>query len=218
MTPLASLRLAVLTTTLLAACSDPAKDKSHADVGAPIATTSAAAMQANPAAMGDTFAITAQNSKISWTGSKVTGSHTGTFGGYSGSISLAGDRPETGRVTLDIDMTTLMVDPDKLLTHLKSNEFFDVEKFPKATFVSTNIKPGGDKGASHTVTGNLTLHGVTKSISFPATIHREGNVVTVKSEFSINRRDFNVNYPGKPNDLIRDDILLSLDLHADKKG
>ena len=61
-------------------------------------------------------------------------------------------------------------DTPDLTKHLKTADFFDVAKYPEATFVSTAIKPGGEKGASHTVTDNLTLHGATKSITFPATI------------------------------------------------
>jgi len=69
-------------------------------------------------------------------------------------------------------------------------------------------------GAQKTVTGNLDLHGVTKIITFPAEIHIADVAVTVKAEFAINRKDFNINYPGKPNDLIRDNVVIKLDLKA----
>ena len=64
------------------------------------------------------------------------------------------------------------------------------------------------------MTGNLDLHGVTKSISFPADIQISDNEVAVKAEFAINRKDFNINYPGRPNDLIRDNVVIKLDLKA----
>jgi len=99
---------------------------------------------------------------------------------------------------------------------LKSPDFFDVEKFPKAKFVSTAIKAGGDNGATHTVTGNLELHGVTKAITFPAQIKVDPDAVSVVAEFSINRKDFSIVYPGMPDDLIKDDVLLKLSLHAKK--
>ncbi|HAB16177.1 MAG TPA: hypothetical protein DCE44_06985, partial [Verrucomicrobiales bacterium] len=63
-------------------------------------------------------------------------------------------------------------------------------------------------------TGNLNLHGVTKSISFPATVQLAPDAVTLKAEFAINRRDFNINFPGMPNDLIRDNVVLNLDIKA----
>jgi polyisoprenoid-binding protein YceI len=64
------------------------------------------------------------------------------------------------------------------------------------------------------VTGNLDLHGVTKSISFPADIQVSNDEVTVKAEFAINRRDFGINYRGQANDLIRDNVVIKLDLKA----
>jgi len=67
-----------------------------------------------------------------------------------------------------------------------------------------------------TVTGNLELHGVKKSIRFPATFTVEGGVVKANAEFSINRRDFGLVYPGMPDDLIRDDVLIRLAIQAPK--
>jgi len=62
--------------------------------------------------------------------------------------------------------------------------------------------------------GNLDLHGVKKSVSFPAEIQASPKALSVKAEFAINRRDFNINYPGMPNDLIRDQVVLKLDIKA----
>jgi polyisoprenoid-binding protein YceI len=101
---------------------------------------------------------------------------------------------------------------------LKSADFFDAEKFPKATFVSTSVKPGGEKNATHTVTGNLTMHGVTKSISFPATIRLAPGSAEADAEFAINRKDFGIMYPGASDDLIRDDVLIKLTIRAKKAG
>ena len=94
----------------------------------------------------------------------------------------------------------------------------DVAKFPKASFASTSIKAGGEKGASHTVTGNLTLHGVTKSITFPATIKTTGTGIDADAEFAINRKDFGLVYAGKPDDLIRDDVVIKLTIRSRSKG
>ena len=66
----------------------------------------------------------------------------------------------------------------------------------------------------NTLTGDLELHGVTKSITFPADVQVAEDAVTVKAEFAINRKDFNINFPGKPNDLIRDNVVLKLDIKA----
>ena len=67
--------------------------------------------------------------------------------------------------------------------------------------------------STHTVSGNLTIKGIKKSISFPATI-TSNNGFQMTSEFSINRKDFNITYKGKPDDLIRDDVLLQLDFKS----
>jgi polyisoprenoid-binding protein YceI len=193
----------------LGACSDPAADKTKA-------VTGQAAQVASPqSAQGQKYQITSQNSKIEFVGSKVTGSEHGSFGNFSGQIDYAGT-PENSRVNITINMDSVQTDSDGLAKHLKTADFFDVEKFPQATFVSTAIKAGGDKGASHTVTGNLTLHGVTKSISFPATIAVTPDTASVDSSFSINRRDFGINYAGKANDLIRDDVVLTFHIRANK--
>ena len=195
---------------LLAACGDPATNKSRA-------VTSAAA-QASPQTSpvgGQKHLITSQNSKIEFTGSQVVGHHDGSFQKFNGEIDYTG-QPETSRVNVTIDTSSLNADDPQLTAHLKTADFFDVVKYPTATFVSTAIKPGGDKGASHTVTGNLTMHGVTKSVTFPATITATADAVNVDANFSLNRKDFNLNYAGPANNLIRDDVVLTLKIHATK--
>ncbi len=120
-------------------------------------------------------------------------------------------------MSVDIDTDSLFSpDGDRLVGHLKSADFFDVAKFPKASFVSTEVKKGGDKGASHTVTGNLTLHGVTKGVSFPANVRTTAGGVDVDAEFAINRKDFGLVYAGKPDDLIRDDVVIRLTIRSKK--
>lgn len=194
----------------LGACSDPAADKSRAVTGEATQTASPAA-----ATQGQKYQITAQNSKIEFVGSKVTGSHNGSFGDFSGTVDFVGNI-EQSRVNITIKADSLTTDTPDLTKHLKTADFFDVAKFPEATFASTSIKAGGEKGASHTVTGNLTLHGVTKAITFPATIKVSPDLATVDSSFSINRKDFGINYAGARDNLIRDDVVLTLTIRANK--
>jgi polyisoprenoid-binding protein YceI len=193
----------------LTACHDPAADTSKA-------TTGEAAQVASPAAArGQKYLITPQNSKIEFIGSKVTGKHNGSFGDFSGQIDHAGS-PETSHVSITIKTDSITTDTPDLTKHLKTADFFDVAKYPEATFVSTAIKPGGENGATHTVTGNLTLHGVTKAITFPATINVTPDAATVESSFSVNRKDFGINYAGAADNLIRDDVVLTLHVRATK--
>ena len=209
------MRISIVVTILsglifLSACSDPAADKSKA-------VTGEAAQTASPAraAQGTRYLITPQNSKIDFVGSKVTGSHNGSFQDFSGQIDYAGN-VEQSRVNITIKTDSITTDTADLTTHLKTADFFDVAKYPDATFVSTAIKPGGEKGASHTVTGNLTMHGVTKSITFPATIAVTPGEASVDASFSINRKDFGISYAGAANNLIRDDVVLTLRIRANK--
>ena len=60
------------------------------------------------------------------------------------------------------------------------------------------------------------MHGVTKAITFPATINVSGDAATLESNFSINRKDFGINYPGPRDNLIRDDVVLALHIRANK--
>jgi polyisoprenoid-binding protein YceI len=101
-------------------------------------------------------------------------------------------------------------DADGLTRHLKSPDFFDVAKYPRATFESTEIRAGGDKGATHTIVGNLTLHGVTKGVAFPVVVSEQDAAFAATAEFSLNRKDFGVAYPGMPDDLIRDEVVVRL--------
>lgn len=209
------MRLGVLTIVALAAlvlvvaCGNPATNKSQA-------VTGEATQASSPKPAGaQNYSITPENSKIEFVGSKVTGSHNGSFQKFAGEIHYTGD-VTTSHVTITMDSDSLTTDTPDLTKHLKTADFFDVAKYPQAKFESTAIKPGGDKGASHTITGNLTLHGVTKSVTFPATIAATPDAVTVDSSFSINRKDFGINFAGASDNLIRDDVVLALKIKATK--
>src|SRR5215210_3411082 len=126
------------TLLLLAACSNPAADKTKAVTG-----EAAQVASPPPAGQGQKYQITPQNSKIEFVGSQVAGHHDGSFEQFSGTIDFAG-APEKSRVNISIDTNSLKADDDKLTAHLKTADFFDVAKYPQATFVSTAIKPGGE--------------------------------------------------------------------------
>ncbi len=119
--------------------------------------------------------------------------------------------PTHSKVEFTIDTTSLYADSEKLTGHLKSADFFDVEAHPIASFESTSIAATDD---GYSVTGNLSLHGVTKQVVFPAAISVADDVVTADAEFSIQRFDFNIEYKGMADDLIRDDVLIKLHLVA----
>ena len=195
---------------LVCSCANPADDK-------PKAVTSEAApvSSSSPAAQTEKYVIKPASSGIEFDASKVTGSHHGRFEKFSGVINFGG-QPETSRVTITIDTNSVTTDTPDLTKHLKTADFFDVAKYPEASFDSTEIKAGGEKGATHTVTGNLQLHGVTKSITFPANIVVSPELITVDSTFAINRKDFGINFAGASDNLIRDEVVLTLEIRAGK--
>jgi len=182
------------------------------DKVAPRAPGVAAALPAGPS-----YVIAPETSTITWTGSKVTGKHDGGFKAFSGTIALADpSKPESAQVSVEIQTASIFTDNEKLAGHLKSKDFFEVDQFPTATFTSTGVQPGGAGGATHTITGNLALHGVTKSVTFPATIMLQRESVVAKAEFSINRKDWGLVYAGMRDDLIREGVVIRLDLKAPK--
>ena len=203
-----SLLLAALT---LASCKDPSKDTAKATVAEPAKTV--AAVQA-PAANEETLRVTSENSKVGFVASKVTGSHEGGFNKFTGTVRLNPAKTEASLIDIDIDMGSVFTDSEKLTGHLQTADFFLIEKYPTAKFVSTEIKAGGEGGASHTITGNLTLRGVTKTISFPAAVTVTPAAVTAKAEFALPRSQFGVAYAGKADDLIRENVIIKLDVNA----
>ncbi len=151
---------------------------------------------------------------IGFVGSKVTGQHVGNFKSWTGSVALKDGKAAGGKLEFTVQTDSTEVDTaepnaytPKLLEHLKSADFFDVAKFPTATFKSTAIAADG---AGFKITGNLTLHGVTKQIGFPATVTIAGKDIKGDAEFSINRKDFGIAFAGKPDDLIREGVVLKI--------
>lgn len=202
--------LALSLALVVSACdNNPSKGKTQVTTAEPV---TAAAVPAS----ASKYTFSNADSKIDFVGAKITRKHDGSFQAFTGSVNLVDNNPEKSSVSTEIDVGSLKTDEEKLTAHLKTADLLDVGKYPKATFASTSIKAGGANGATHTVTGNFQLHGVTKSITFPAAIKVNGDAVDVDAEFAIKRKDFGIVYPGMPDDLIKDDVLLKLHLHSTK--
>ncbi len=158
-------------------------------------------------------AVDAAKSKLDWLGAKVTSKHDGGFKKFDGKAWFDA-KGDLKALRLEIDMSSLWSDSEKLTGHLLSKDFFFVKSHPKTTLVANKITKGAD--GSYTVAGDLTLRGVTKGISFPLTVKKEGDVQVATANFSINRFDFKIVYPGKPDNLIRKEVLLKIRLVAAK--
>ncbi len=209
MTPKLPLLAPILIALGLSACSrNPADDVAKATVEEPDANSSS---PGEPSAEARQYTFI-EPSSIGFTGSKITGSHSGGFRKFSGHVTVAGDHLADGEHRVVIDMTSTWADHPKLEIHLKSADFFDIETYPEAVFNLDGAEKTGDD--NYTFSGELTLRGTTKAISFPGKVTAQGEGYRLESKFSINRKDFNIRYPGKPDDLIRDEVVIALDLHA----
>ncbi len=188
---------------LVLACAEDLSQKAPAaKVEAPAPKAEAPAPA--PAPSGTGLAIDPARSTISAKGAKITKTHDINFPDFGGTLKVEGEK--LVGVEVVVKMAALMADSEKLTGHLKNEDFFSVDTMPESKFVGT-VTDG-------TVTGDLTLHGVTKQLSFPATVSIDAATVSAETEFTINRQDFGVSYPGKPDDLIQDSVVLKVKLVA----
>jgi polyisoprenoid-binding protein YceI len=179
-----------------ARASEPARaaeqDALAAAAETPAAATGAGAETAAAPASGDSIALTEANTKVEFVGTHSGDKpdpRKGSFGKLKGLASLEGGALKS--IVVDFDTTSLSTEIDKLTDHLKAPDFFNVKEHPTAKFESTAIEPG-DAGAVN-ITGNLTLLGVTKTVTFPATVTVDGGL-KLSAEFSIDRTEFGMTY------------------------
>jgi polyisoprenoid-binding protein YceI len=141
---------------------------------------------------GGVATLSPQNTKIQFVCAHVgprPDPRKGGFAKFTGKAQLDGKSLKS--FTVDIDTASIGTEFEKLTNHLKSPDFFEVRKYPSARFESTKIEPGSGTAQ---ITGKLTLHGVTKEISFPAAIEITDSGLKLSSEFTIDRTDFGINY------------------------
>jgi polyisoprenoid-binding protein YceI len=137
------------------------------------------------------YKLDGKNTTIQWKGTKPDGSHTGDFKTLTGSVS--GDDAKSIKIDLTIETASLTSDNDKLTAHLKSNDFFACKDYPKATFTSTKVAKG-EKEGEYTITGDLTICGKKKEITFPATITMTDSGMKIVASFAIDRTDYGMTY------------------------
>lgn len=177
-----------------------------------------------------TYNVDTEKSQVLWTGDKKIGNdaHTGTISLKDGRLATDNGLVIAGEFTMDMN-SIVSTDLDansgkaKLEGHLKNADFFDVEKFPTAVFTITQTQPvDGNENVNMSITGNLKLKDVEKSITIPANvIVTEDHVSVVSPMFEINRTDWGVKYgsglAGAVGDrIINDNIKLVINLRANK--
>ncbi len=167
----------------------------------------------------DVYKIDAVHSQIGFKIRHLVAKSSGRFTKFEGAITVDAKDMAKSKVEVTIDATSINTDNEARDKHLRGADFFDVEKFPTITFKSTAVKEV-EKGKLQ-VTGDLTMHGVTKSITFPITNAgtragmKPGSVVAgfIDGALKINRNDFGIKtYPG----VLGDDVEISLDIEAGK--
>lgn len=183
-----------------------------------------------PTEMAMTYNVDAAASQIMWEGAKPTGTHNGTIGLASGTISVNNEMVEAGNFIIDMkSIQDLDLEGDQkanLEAHLmgtvegKEGDFFNVNEFPTAKFEMTGME---DMDGKTMVQGNLTIKDKTNNISFPATVNMEADKVTITSEkFEIDRTKWGVNYGSKSvfdnlgDKFVNDAIVLTIKVVANK--
>ncbi len=208
--------MSALSLSLLASCGESA-DTDEGDVEV-VDTTGNEAEEVTY--MVDTAATT-----VTWKGEKLTGdNHVGTVKVQSGTVIMKGDQVVGGEII--VDLTTMkntdLEDPKynaKLLDHLKSDQFFAVETYPTAKLTLTGMSEGGD------VVGELAIRDSVQTVSFPATLSTEGDMLSGTATLTFNRTKYGVNFQvdgmvdieGALKDgAIKHEIVLTIDLKATK--
>jgi polyisoprenoid-binding protein YceI len=157
-----------------------------------------------------TVSLTADNTKITFVGTKKGGKHDGGFKKLTGTATFGAD-PTTLKLDVDIDMESIYTENDKVTGHLKTPDFFDVKNFPKSKFTITKVEKDKE---GYKLTGKLDMHGKSKEITFPAKITQTGDSVKLESTFKINRFDWDVKY-GKGK--VDDDVEIKVKLDGKAK-
>jgi len=151
------------------------------------------------------YKLQPQLSTLGWEGKAVTHGHNGTMQFASGDLQVNGDQVVGGTVV--VDMKTLkatdITDAEnhaKFVGHMSSDDFFSAEKYPTSTFKITSVKPiaGAAANADNaTITGDMTIKGVTQQISFPAKVGVKNGVAAATGKVTIDRTKFGLKYGSK---------------------
>ena len=145
------------------------------------------------------YKFTSEDSTVKWVGKKVAGNQDGTVKLKEGTLDLAA-KGDKGRFVIDlksIENSDLKGQDEwkkKLEDHLKSPDFFNVEKFPEATLVVKDLKADAKDKTKYSAKGDLTIKGITKPVSFPVTIVEKDGKASVESALKINRLEWDIRY------------------------
>lgn len=173
------------------------------------------------------YKVDAAASSVTWHATKVTGEHMGTVNVANGYLSVTDGNLVAANIIADmssIACTDMEGEwADKLVGHLNSDDFFNVSEHKTSSFTLRNIEALTDaKGdATHTVTGDFTIRGITKSVTFDATITDNGGKLAISGSAVLDRSQFDVKYGSGSffdnlgDNLIHDNFTVGFNLVAD---
>lgn len=150
-------------------------------------------------------------SELNFTGHKVGGTQKGTFLFFDGTLTLQDDDPESLHIEVNFPMESIMTDDPGLAPVLLSERFFNAGVHPEGRFVSRQVAHNGD---GYTVTGDLTLNGVTKTLSFPAAIELGENALSLNAGFQVDRQWWNLTWGGVGEYVMRDRVDIDINARA----
>lgn len=173
------------------------------------------------------YQVETGKSKIHWIGKKVTGEHTGTLALFGGEVHSNGNELVAANVKMDMnsivctDLTNEQWNK-KFVDHLRSDDFFSVEKFPEAVFVVNEFKSMNpdENGNNFEVKGMLTIKGISNEIAFPAKVNVSGGELTALGSATIDRTKYDIKYgsgsffKGLGDNMIYDDFEITFELVA----
>lgn len=146
----------------------------------------------------DNHQVKIQSGEINWLGKKVTGEHKGTIQLKQGSLTKDANGVYTA-AEFEADMTTIknldIEDPTyntKFINHMKSDDFFSIEKHTSSQFKSTKVTKISD--TEYDITGDLTIKGITKPVSFKAKITPAGDALALSADLKIDRTQYDIRY------------------------
>lgn len=150
-----------------------------------------------PETKGQAYEVDVKKTTALWTGTKVTGKHNGAVTLSKGTITYDGKTITGGEMEFDMNSITCsdLTDKewnDKLIGHLKSDDFFSTAKFPTAKFQVTSVKQ--KSGDNYDVTGKLTIKGITHDITFPAVIKASDKLLVTVATITVNRTLYDIKY------------------------
>lgn len=149
--------------------------------------------ESKPVTLG-TYSIDPTTSQVNWHAEKVVGSgHDGTVKIKSGSVSLGQDISQ-GSIILDMNTITDNENTEGLIKHLKSADFFDVEKFSESKIELIKITPKTGELNKYEISGNLTIKDKTNPVVFEVTSTNTGDTINLIGEFSIDRSLWDVRF------------------------